>query len=300
MTSHGGLLRQFEALRPRLFGIAYRMLGARSDAEDVVQEAWIRLSGAGGVAEVEGFLVTAVTRLCIDHLRSSRARRERYVGPWLPEPLPTHGDDAARDVERLEMLSLAVLRVVDRLEPLERAVFLLREVFGYGYDDVASMVDRRPDHCRQIAHRARKRVQAARPRREASPQEHRRLLERFLAAAHDGEIEALEAMLLEDVVALSDSGGKATSARRPVRGRNAVARFMAGIMRKAPPDTRLESAEINGLPAVLAYTENQLVLALTVDVRDDRIAEVLAIRNPDKLVRLRPDGDTPLTERSRA
>jgi RNA polymerase sigma-70 factor (ECF subfamily) len=290
MISRDAYERPFEALRPRLFGIAYRMLGSRSDAEDVVQEAWIRLRGAGAVATVDGFLVTTVTRLCIDQLRSGRVRREEYVGPWLPEPLPTDLADPAREVERLELLSLALLRVVDRLEPLERAVFLLREVFDYPYGEVAAMVDRRPDHCRQIAHRARQRVRAARPRREASPADHERLLERFLAAAFEGQIDALEELLVEDVVLLSDSGGKVSSARRPVRGRNPVARFMAGIMRKAPADSRLEATALNGLPAVVAYHGDRIVLALTVDVRDGRIAEVLAVRNPDKLARLALDG----------
>jgi RNA polymerase sigma-70 factor (ECF subfamily) len=289
MTATAPLLEEFEALRPRLFGIAYRMLGSRSDAEDVVQEAWIRLSNASDVAQPEGYLVTIVTRLCIDHLRSGWTRRAEYIGPWLPEPLPTEGHDPGRDVERLEMLSLAVLRVVERLEPLERAVFLLREVFGYGYEEVSAMVDRRPDHCRQIAHRARQRVRATRPRREADPREHRLLLERFLQAAHGGDVEALETMLVEDAVALSDSGGKVSSARRPVRGRNAVARFVTGIMKKAPADVRMENAELNGLPAVLAHTGEGLVLALTIDVRDGRIAEVLSVRNPEKLARLGRD-----------
>ncbi len=283
---HEPLLGRFESLRPRLFGIAYRMLGSRAEAEDAVQEAWIRLNRAGGVAEPEGFLVTTVTRLCIDQLRSGRVRRDAYVGPWLPEPLGTRDSDPSAEVERLEMLSLALLRVVDRLEPLERAVFLLREVFDYGYDEVAEIVDRRADTCRQIAARARKRIRAERPRREADPEEHRRMLERFMAAAFEGEVEALEAMLAQDAVMVSDSGGKVSSARRPVRGANAVARFMAGIMKKAPADLRVETRELNALPAVLGYADGRLALALTLDVREGRVAEVLVIRNPEKLARL--------------
>ncbi len=276
----------FEGLRPRLFGIAYRMVGTRAEAEDIVQEAWIRLERAGGVSSLEGFLVKAVTRLSIDHLRSGRVRRETYVGPWLPEPLVTSEDDPAREVERLELLSLALLRVVDRLEPLERAAFLLREVFSYDYAEVARIVGKREDHCRQLVHRARTHLKAERPRVEATEEEHRRLLAGFLKAAAQGDLEVLESLLLEDVVLLSDSGGKAKAARNPVRGRNAVARFMAGITAKGDPAARLDIVRLNGLPGAVVWHNGQIVLAMSLDVREGAIGGVFMTRNPDKLAAL--------------
>ena len=273
----------FEALRPRLFGIAYRMLGTRAEAEDVVQEAWLRLERAGPVDSVDGFLVTAVTRLSIDHLRSARVRRERYVGPWLPEPLTTPEEDPARQVERAEALSLALLRVLDRLDPVQRAVFLLREVFDYPYEDVARVVGRRVDHCRQLARRARERVREERPPVEADPAEHERLLERFVAAADAGDLAGLEALLAEDVVLLSDGGGKVPAALNPVRGRDRVARFMVGVRKKATGDVSVRLARANGLPAALVYVDGRLGSLLALDVRDGRVATVFSVRNPDKL-----------------
>lgn len=288
----------FETLRPRLFGIAYRMLGARAEAEDLVQDAWLRLERAWPVASLEGFLTTAVTRLCIDHLRAARVRREAYVGPWLPEPLLTDPDDPAREVERSEALSLALLRVVDRLEPVERAVFLLREVFAYPYDEVAQVVDRKVDACRQIALRARERVRSERPRREAGPEEHSRLLERFARAADAGEVDELAALLAEDVVLVSDGGGKALAARNELHGTVAVSRFMVGVRAKAPAGALWRSVHVNGLPAALMLAEGRVVTALALDVDDGRIRGVLIVRNPDKLVGLarladlaRPGGD---------
>ena len=274
----------FEGLRPRLFGIAYRMLGTRAEAEDVVQEAWLRLERAGAVDSVDGFLVTAVTRLSIDHLRLARVRRERYVGPWLPEPLTTpEEEDPARQVERAEALSLALLRVLDRLDPVQRAVFLLREVFDYPYEDVARVVGRRVDHCRQLARRARERVRDERPPMEADPAEHERLLERFVAAADAGDLAGLEALLAEDVVLLSDGGGKVPAALNPIHGRDRVARFMVGVRKKATGDVSVRLARANGLPAALVYVDGRIGSLLAVDVRDGRVAAVFSVRNPDKL-----------------
>ncbi|GMV08041.1 MAG: RNA polymerase sigma24 factor [Gemmatimonadota bacterium] len=283
------LAEAFEAARPRLFGIAYRMLETRADAEDAVQEAWLRLQRAGGVDSVEGFLVTTLTRICIDELRSARVRRESYVGPWLPEPLPT-GEEAAagldgadRAVERYEALSIALLQVLDRLDPLERAVFLLREAFSYPYEDVARIVGKRVDHCRQIAHRAAKRVRAERPRVEADAAVHERLLQTFLAAAAEGDLSALEAMLTEDVVLYSDGGGKAVAARNPVQGPWAVARFMAGIAAKGRHRATATLVRLNGLPAVVVRADGRPVVAISLDVEADRIRRVFMIRNPEKL-----------------
>ncbi len=278
----------FEELRPRLFGIAYRMLGDVSAAEDAVQESWLRLRRAHGVDSIEGFLVTAVTRICIDEHRSARARREQYVGPWLPEPLAARstGADPASRVETTECLSLALLCVLESLNATERAVFLLREVFGYEYGAIARVVGKRADHCRQIARRARARVRERRPRVEAAPGEHRRLLDAFLAASAEGDLEALESLLAEDVVLTPDSGGLAPAARRPVRGASNVARFMVGITRKAPAGASVRLIELNGLPAALVSSRRGPEVAVALDVADGRVREVMMVRNPEKLAGL--------------
>jgi len=274
----------FEALRPKLFGIAYRMLQTRSEAEDVVQEAWVRLSRTSQVASPEAFLVRTTTRLCLDVAKSARKRRESYVGPWLPEPLlTTPGPE--QEMERLDALSLALLRVIERLSPLERAVFLLREAFGYGYDEIAEVVERRTDHCRQIAKRARDRVRSEGGDQPADADEHARLLHAFLGAAQEGDLEALEELMTEDVVLVSDGGGRAVAATRPVLGRRNVARFMAGISTKAPAGTSVEVGRANGLPAALVRTDGVLTAVFTLDVRGGRIRQVLSVRNPDKLGR---------------
>ncbi|MEQ8328909.1 MAG: RNA polymerase sigma-70 factor [Longimicrobiales bacterium] len=287
MTTGEVRAAEFERMRPRLFGIAYRMTGSRADAEDAVQETWLRYATTDApVRSVDGFLVTTLTRLCIDQLRSGRARREEYVGPWLPEPLLTSHDDPGADLERFELLSTALLRVLEHLDPLERAVFLLREVFGYPYADIAAMVERREDHCRQLAHRAKRRLRSERPGAEARVEEHGRLLEGFLRASVAGDLAGLEALLLDDVVLLSDSGGNAPAARRPVVGSNPVARFMAGIAAKASPEARIDRVELNGLPGVLLHDRGRLQTAMSVDVRDGRIAAVFLWRNPEKLVGL--------------
>lgn len=271
----------FEAIRPRLFGIAYRMLGVRAEAEDVIQDAWIRLSRTPEVRSVEGFLVRTTTRLCLDRSTRARVRRESYVGLWLPEPLPDE-DTAAEEVEHLESLTLAMLHVIGRLGPLERAVFLLREAFDYGYAEIGELVDRRPDACRQIAHRARRRV-----REEGvgsvEADEHAALLEAFLDAARAGEVARLEALLTDDAVLLSDGGGKAVSALNPVRGPNRVARFLVGIARNAPASTAFELRQLNGLPAAVVSVEGRVVATFSLQVREGRIRRVFSTRNPDKL-----------------
>ena len=279
----------FLAFRPKLFGIAYRMLQVRADAEDAVQEAWIRLSRAKGVDSVEGFLTTTVTRLCIDQLKSARVQRERYVGPWLPEPLPTaagdRGDpeDAEERVEQAEMLSIALLQVIDRLNPVERAVFLLREAFSYPYDEIASIVGRREDHCRQIARRAPERVRADRPRVEADSDTHARLLDGFLSAATEGDLVTLESLLTEDVVLYSDGGGKAVAATRPIEGPDRVARFMAGVSARGRGRVRVGHALLNGYPAAIVRAGNDPVVTISLDIVDGRIRRVFLVRNPDKL-----------------
>lgn len=273
----------FEALRPRLFGIAYRMLETRADAEDALHEAWFRLQRARGVDSVEGFLVTTVTRICMDELKSARVKRERYVGPWLPEPLLTTDAGADLEVERHEALSMAMLQVLDRLDPLERAVFLLREAFSYPYDEIARIVGRREDHCRQIAHRAATRVRAERPRVEADAAAHQRLLTSFLGAAATGDLARLEALLTEDVTLYSDGGGKAAAATNPVVGPDRVARFMAGISAKAPDETTTDFVVLNGLPGAVVRVAGEVAVTVSLDVREGRVCRVYMVRNPEKL-----------------
>jgi RNA polymerase sigma-70 factor (ECF subfamily) len=271
----------FEAVRPRLFGIAYRMLGVRAEAEDVVQDAWLRLSRTPRVRSLEGFLVRTTTRLCLDRSTSARARRESYVGLWLPEPLPDE-DTAAHEVEHLESLTMAMLHVIGRLGPLERAVFLLREAFDYGYREIGELVDRRPDACRQIAHRARRRV-----REEGSgsvdADEHQALLRAFLQAARAGEVSRLEELLTDDAVLISDGGGKAVSALNPVQGPDRVARFLVGITRGAPPSTTVELRRLNGLPAAVVHMEGAVAATFCLQVQEGRIRRIFSVRNPEKL-----------------
>lgn len=277
-------LEAFQAIRPKLFGIAYRMLGVRAEAEDVVQDAWVRLSRTPGVRSVEGFLVRTTTRLCLDRSKSARARRESYVGIWLPEPLPAD-ETTDGEVEHLESLTTAMLRVIDTLGPLERAVFLLREAFDYEYADIADLVDRRPVACRQIAHRARRRV-----RREGEgsvdPGEHEALLRAFLEAARSGDVERLEAVLTDDAVLFSDGGGKAVAALNPVRGKNRVARFMVGISQDAPASTVVAIRRLNGLPAAVVTMEGAVVATFSLQVRHGQIRRIYSVRNPEKLARL--------------
>jgi len=280
-------LETFERMRPRLFGIAYRMLGMRAEAEDVVQDAWIRLRDTAEVLAVEGFLVQTVTRLCLDRSRSARVRRESYVGLWLPEPLP---EDALADeeVEHLETLTMAMLHVIDRLSPLERAVFLLREAFDYPYDRIGELVDRRPDACRKIVSRARGRVRRGDVAARLNPDEHRDLLLAFLDAARKGDVEELEALLTEDATLLSDGGGKATSALNPVVGRTRVARFIAGVTAAAEGSSRVEVRTLNGLPAAVVVSGGDVVATFSLNVVDGGVNRIFSVRNPDKLRRLAP------------
>jgi RNA polymerase sigma-70 factor, ECF subfamily len=281
----------FDDHRSLLFSIAYRMLGSSSDAEDVVQEAYLRWRGADAadVASPRAYLSTVVTRLAIDHLRSARAQREQYVGPWLPEPLVE--DTAPSPAEHLvlaESLSMAFLVVLEQLGPVERAVFLLREVFDWDYDDVARVVGKTPEHCRQLLHRAREHVTAARPRRPVGQGEQERLTQRFLATLVTGDVGALAELLAADVVLYSDGGGKTAAARRPVRGRDRVARFFAGIRRKLPPDVVARIVRVNGQPGGVAYLGGRPYSVLVFDVADGRIAAVRVVVNPDKLRHVPP------------
>jgi RNA polymerase sigma-70 factor (ECF subfamily) len=275
----------FASARPMLFSIAYRMLGSVMDAEDLVQDAWLRWEGApeAEVRSPRAYLTTIVTRLAINRLRSARAKRETYVGPWLPEPLVT--EETPDTAELAESLSMAFLVLLERLSPIERAVFLLHEVFDFEYAEIARMVDKTEANCRQLLARARKRVGAARARFDADPAQARRLTQRFTEASVAGDLDGLLALLAEDITLWADGGGKAPgAARKPVHGATAVARFILGVMRNVvPAGTTLRPTEINGQPGFIAYVSGRPLSALIFDIRQGRIHTIYAIGNPDKL-----------------
>jgi RNA polymerase sigma-70 factor, ECF subfamily len=282
-------------LRPLLFSIAYRMLGSASDAEDIVQEAFLRFhreTGAGTrVESPKSYLSAVTTRLCIDHLRSARVRRESYVGTWLPEPLLTEEtSDAERHAETADSLSMGFLVLLESLTPVERAVFLLREVFEYEYDEIASVVGKSEENCRQIAVRARRQVQAGRPRFEASKAERDELARRFFAAAAEGNVKGLVNMLAADVVAYADGGGKAFAFPRPVHGREKVARLLqAGAAQgERLGVVAMRLAEINGQPGALFLDDDDVAIAaVSLDIVDGQVQTLHAVSNPEKLAHLR-------------
>jgi RNA polymerase sigma-70 factor (TIGR02957 family) len=286
-------------LRPKAFGIAYRMLGSVSEAEDVVQEAFLRLHRAQEDGEriesLRAYLATVVTRLAIDHLRSARARRETYVGEWLPEPVMTSGDeDPARQAEMADSLSLAFLVLLESLSPEQRAVFLLRDVFDYPYEQIAEIVGKSEPATRQLAVRARRQVDERRPRFEASRRQRGELARRFLAAAGEGDLEALEELLAQDVVLHGDGGGKAPALARPLHGRRRVARTLINWARQAERigGVTMRPTEVNGQPgAVFIEPGGNLVSVMSFDVAEGRIQAVRSIVNPDKLRHLGPLAD---------
>jgi RNA polymerase sigma-70 factor (ECF subfamily) len=287
----------YESLRPLLFSIAYRMVGSVSEAEDIVQEAYLRHHRAvhEGDTEVQApkaWLSAVTTRLAIDHLRSARVRRETYVGPWLPEPLLTDpAPDPSEQAELSDSLSIAFLTVLESLSPVERAVYLLREVFGYGYDEIARIVDRTEDNCRQLATRARRHVEAHRPRFSVPPERQEELTERFMEAVQTGDDDALIAMLAEDAVAYTDGGGKVRAAPRPIAGREKVARFLTVTTRRGAQLTpfTVRTATINGRPGRMIVGEDGAVLGvIEIDLDGDVIRAVHVVNNPDKLRHLTP------------
>jgi RNA polymerase sigma-70 factor, ECF subfamily len=278
---------EFQSYRPLLFSIAYRMVGSASEAEDIVQEAYLRYHSVstGAIRSLKSYLSTIVTRLALDHLKSARAQREQYIGPWLPEPLLTGdaGTVALQTVEQRESISLAFLVLLESLTPQERAVFLLHEVFEYSYAEIAEILALSAANCRQLFHRARQRVAERRPRFEPAPDAQRYLTERFLAACQHGDIQTLTEVLSADVVSWSDGGGKVHAARNPVRGRDAVIRLILGLLRKAPNDLRFTAAEVNGGPALLLWEGSRLFYVATFDIADGLIHGLRAVLNPDKL-----------------
>ncbi|MGW7047873.1 RNA polymerase sigma-70 factor [Streptomyces avermitilis] len=278
--------------RPVLMGVAYRMLGRVTDAEDVVQEAWLRWSGAdrSDVREPRRYLVRITTRLAIDRLRQLRSRNEAYVGPWLPEPyLTDFGDtvpDAAERAVLADSVSLAVLVVLESLSPLERAVFVLREAFGFPFADIAAVLERSEAAVRQLAGRARTHVDERRPRYEVDPAERRDLTERFLAAAAEGDLEGLMSMLAPDVRLVGDSGGRAQAPLRVLESADKVGRFLVGVTRKGLADVSFRFLEANGGPALLVLSAGRPDSVFQLDVADGRIQCIYIIRNPEKLVSL--------------
>ena len=293
---------QLKAARRRAFDIGYRMLGSVSEAEDIAQEAVLRLARArGSIDEPAAWITTAATRLSIDVLRSARARRETYVGPWLPEPLIGNcADDAAAHAEVADSLSQAFLVMLERLSPTERAAFLLREVFDYDYAEIARILERSEVNSRQIVSRAKKHLGAARPRFDADPAVRDRLLERFLAAADEGDVAALEALLAEDAVFYADGGGKAAAARKPLYGARRIASVLATLMPKTHRrrSLRRERASVNGQPGTVVHTaEGTVWSVLTIDVLQGRIQTVRMMRNPDKLAHLSSQVVTPAASR---
>jgi RNA polymerase sigma-70 factor, ECF subfamily len=300
-----GTAEIYEPLRPLLFSIAYRMLGTVSDAEDIVQEAFLRYhraaAGRDGVDSPKAFLSAVTTRLCIDHLRSARLRREAYVGEWLPEPLltDTAAPDPAGAAEQADSLSMAFLLLLERLTPVERAVFLLHDVFGYGYDEIAGIVGKSEDNCRQLALRARRRVGEGRPRFEASRSKREKLAGQFFRAVGDGDMDGLVSMLAEDVVVYGDSGGIGPSWPRPITGRGNVSRLLLGIggqMRQV--GITIRPTEINGQPgAMFLDPDGNLTNVFVLDIADGQVAAVRSVINPEKLRHLGSLADLPRLRR---
>lgn len=284
MTGHADVFTEF---RPLLFTIAYEILGSVSDADDVLQDSYLRWRRVdlGEVEHPRRFLVQTVTRQSLNHLRTVRRRRETYVGNWLPEPLVTASDVDA-DTVLAEGLSMAMLVVLESLTPEQRVVFVLREVFGFPAVEIASMTGKTEAAVRQLAHRARQSVQARRPRFEPVPEQAEDVVTRFLVAAQGGDLQELMDVLAPDVVQISDGGGKVAAARRPVTGSEDVARFSIGVARTSPPGVRIEFLRCNAMPAVLFWNGDNRDYALLFDVIDDRIHGLYAIRNPDKLMSL--------------
>jgi RNA polymerase sigma-70 factor (ECF subfamily) len=271
--------------RGRLLGLAYRMLGSRSDAEDVVQDAYIRFAGAHDIHNPEAFLVTIVTRLCLDRLKSAKAQREVYVGPWLPEPVFDAQDlSAGSPTELADDLSFALLLALDRLSPMERAAFLLHDVFDTPFADVARMIDRSEAACRQLAARARRAVRDERPTPTAAPENHARLLQAFAEAASSGDTSRLVGLLREDAILIADSAGRKAAPINHVVGADKIARFFIGVANKnAGRDVRIVPMMINGNAGALLYLDGEADHTVSMAIDGERIAAIYIVRNPDKL-----------------
>ncbi|MGW3035384.1 RNA polymerase sigma-70 factor [Streptomyces sp. NPDC001178] len=278
---------EFETHRPRLFGLAYRMLGSADEAEDAVQDAYLRFSGADrtGIEYPAAWLAKVVTNLCLTRLTSARARREHYVGTWLPEPVITSDGTLGplESAEQRDAVSMAMLILLERLSPTERAVYVLREAFGYGHREIAGVLDLSEANCRQLYRRAVQRVGEERPRFEPAPERQEELVRSFLTAARDGDLAGLEKLLTADVVWSSDGGGKVSAARRPVVGLDKVARLSVGGAERFAAGLDFTAAEVNGETGLAAWAGGTLVGMVAFEVRDGRISHVRVVVNPDKL-----------------
>jgi RNA polymerase sigma-70 factor (ECF subfamily) len=277
---------RFTHLRPLLFTIAYEILGTATESDDVLQESYLRWAEVDleTVMDTKAYLAKLVTRQALNALRAQARRREEYVGPWLPEPLLVDTGDASADLVLAESVSMAMMVVLETLSPDERAVFVLREVFGFGHDEIASAIGKSSASVRQLAHRAREHVHARRKRFDpVDPKRSMELTTQFFATAATGDVDALISMLAPDVVWTADSDGKASAARRPVMGAERVARLILGLMRAAGDGGRVEPAFYNGAPALVLYLGDNLEGIISVELTDGKITHFYAMRNPEKL-----------------
>lgn len=286
-------MESFETYRTYLFAIAYRMLGSAMDAEDIVQETYLRYQAAPPetIHSLKAYLTTILTRLCLDDLKRARRKRELYVGPWLPEPILTaqaaETGDPQQFVDQTESIALAFLVLLEQLQPLERAVFLLRESFAYEFAEIASILGKSEAACRRSFSRAKQHLKEHRPRFAASPEMHQQLLSGFLKAVEQGDIQVLMGLLATDVTLWADAGGKRKqAARRPIHGREAVARFSVGSMRFLPEGHRTELAEVNGQLALIIRIGDQVFSVITLEVEAEQIREIYVLANPEKLARV--------------
>lgn len=288
--------------RPRLMKVAYRMMGTLDDAEDVVQDTYLRVRSADSqsIDQPERYLVRAVVRQCIDRWRSARARRETYVGPWLPEPVVEDPQaSASQHIELAESLSFALLVLLESLNPVERAVYLLHDVFGYDFAEVATIVDRSADNCRQIARRARLQLQGGPPRYEPTPDEQHKLVRQFIDVCESGDVANLANMLAQDVRLHSDGGGRVTAARAPIVGHDHVLRFLVGIRGKAQKlghQTSMRVVLVNGQPGIMLRIDGQLHSIWALEFAQQQIQRIYIVLNPDKLGTCQLNDDTPQEE----
>ncbi|MFF0067219.1 RNA polymerase sigma-70 factor [Streptomyces sp. NPDC005279] len=286
MTS--GTAEEFTAHRPRIFGLAYRLLGSAEEAEDAVQDAYLRWSGAdrGAIEHPGAWLAKVVTNLCLNRLTSARVQREAYVGPWLPEPVFTQDGSLGplESAEQRDAVSTALLVLLERLTPTERAVYVLREAFDYGHRDIAGVLNLSEANCRQLYRRALQRVATPETRFTPAAERQHELVESFVMAAREGDLAGLEELLAKDVTWWSDGGGKVTAARRPLVGRETVVRFLVGGAQRFAGGLDLTVAEVNGAPALVAHATEQLIAVASFELRDGVIARMRVVVNPDKLV----------------
>ncbi|SFM32090.1 RNA polymerase sigma-70 factor [Variovorax sp. OV329] len=281
----------FDRLRPRLMGIAYRMLGSVAEAEEVVQDAWLRWheSATDALQSAEAWLVSVVTRLSIDRLRAAKVRREHYVGTWLPEPLVSDSPDSPEQLlERADNLSVAFLALMERLTPEARAAFLLREVFDAEYDEVARVLVKSEAACRQLVHRAKEQLRDERPRFPVDRATHERLLQSFAQAAMKGDLKEIKALLSEQVELVGDGGGKVPNFGKVLRGRDRLAHLYYAVARRAEGSLQMVLAEVNGVPGLLRYVDGVLESVQSFETDGQRILRIHSQRNPDKLLHVRP------------